>query len=146
MTAPEFFMPQLPKWLAEEAAASDESAYEALAMLAGCRPLPLGRRIYSITWTHNGEDCTAKVGSRIETRRPASGRRGASSETYRYVVLAIYAVSDSERALVTERDPRMKWHDDWDNPLRYLHPTSETLFSHSEATGEEAEPEAAVSE
>lgn len=128
MTTPEFFLPDAPRWLVEEARTTPEVTYEALAGLAGCSPLPLGERIYSITWHHDGEECTAKVGRGIETHRPESARRKSSSRTYRSTVLAIYR-QGGECVIVTDRDPRMMWHDDWDNPLRYLNPVDVTLFA-----------------
>lgn len=127
MTPPEFFLPDAPDWLVAEARATPEVTYETLAMLAGCSPLPASERIYSVTWMHNGEECVATVGRGIETNRPASSRRGTASRTYRSTVLAIFRLGD-ERVLVTDRDPRQEWHDDWDNPLRYIRPTHEVLF------------------
>lgn len=56
--APEFFIPKVE-------ADKQEDAYAVLAQEAGRAVPPLGQRIYSITYTHNGERWVATVGEQL---------------------------------------------------------------------------------
>jgi hypothetical protein len=60
-------MTEAPKFFVPEVADADkyEEVFEALAKHCGGKPPPPDRRIYSITFVHDGEEWTATVGERM---------------------------------------------------------------------------------
>ena len=87
---PSFFVPMVDP-------DKQEAAYKELAEFAGATAQPLGSRIFSMTWSHNGVVWTATVGERLnglETVKKGRGRDARSYERPRHTsdtVLAIYA-------------------------------------------------------
>lgn len=73
-----------------------ESAYADLAKLSRCAVPPVERRIYSIAYTHDGEEWTATVGEHLKGARYRTSRvRGQKVEREQRlsdpaVVLAIF--------------------------------------------------------
>ncbi|WP_292078042.1 hypothetical protein [Brevundimonas sp. UBA7838] len=118
---PTFFVPLV----SEE---KHEECYQALAKDAGVAAAPLGKRIYSIKFRHNGEVWTATVGqSLVGTAEKTVRVRGQKVERTLHlsnpaVVMAIY-----------EGYPYIVWHDNrsrtWANPFMAGEPFSVTHFA-----------------
>lgn len=84
---PAFFVPDvLPE--------KQEEEYVRLAQKAGVRVPSIGDRIYSITFTHDGETWTATVGHQLSGFRPQKRRRKNVERTIQLsnnsIVLAIF--------------------------------------------------------
>jgi len=76
-------MIEAPKFFVPEVADADnyEGVFEALAKYSGVDPPPTDRRIYSITFVHDGEEWTATVGERMHGIR-LPNRRSRSKKPY----------------------------------------------------------------
>ena len=71
---PRFFVPAATQ-------DNEEAVYAELARSCRCAVPPLGRRIYSITYRHDGDEWTATVGDRLHgVRRRSRRSRGRSIE------------------------------------------------------------------
>ncbi len=128
---PKFFVPNVPP-------EDEETAFGRLA--EWCRqPVPeRERRIYSITYTHDGEEWTATVGQRLHgiRRRRPSRKRSMSpfapepppehlSDSA--TVLAIFA--GVPYFVVTNKRLEEGVRSAWENPFMAGQPSSVTLFS-----------------
>lgn len=91
-------MTEAPKFFVPAGADPDkyEEVFEALAGLHGFKPTPADRRIYSISFVHDGEEWTATVGERLRGVR-LPNRRSRSKKPYypqplsdQAVVMAIF--------------------------------------------------------
>jgi hypothetical protein len=119
--APTFFLP-------DSAPAEEETTYaryaEACYLIP---PPPLGQRIYSITWKHNGEEWTATVGQCLRGIRRKKASRGRPA---RQEPLSDAAVVQAIFPGVTYRVvTNSAYGSQWVNPLLAGVPTSITLFS-----------------
>lgn len=63
--APTFFLPAIPGIAAPDA----EAEYARLAKACGSPVPPIGQRIYSVSYVHDGERWTATVGERLKGTR-----------------------------------------------------------------------------
>ena len=124
--APSFFLP---------AATPDnqESVYSDLAQWCHRSVPSLDRRIYSITYTHDGEEWTATVGERLHgTRRRTTRSRGKRIEQVQPVsdpaiVLAIFP--GDPFVVVTNHRIGGNVGSAWENPFFAGRPSSVTYFS-----------------
>lgn len=112
-----------------------ESVYGQLAACCG-RPVPAhGRRISSITFTHNGEQWTAEVGKRLSGSRTRQRRRkGGVVEVTTPLsdaatVLAIFG--GAPYLVVTDARPLGGQISAWVNPFMAGQPTNVTYFQPS---------------
>jgi len=118
---PSFFVPNV-------ALDKHEEAYAALAKAAGRAPLPLGERIFSISFRHDSEDWVATVGRRLRGTKVRSTRsRGQRIE--RTIPLS----NPSVVLAILPGVPFLVWHDDtsrvWVNPFLAGEPRSITRFA-----------------
>ena len=114
-SAPQFFVPDVPD-------ESNESAwYQILAAFAQ-QPVPPEReRVYSISYTHNGEEWTSTVGETSRGFRQRTIGRGAKKRE------AIDRLADPAKVLaifpgnpyfvVTDKDLVSRVRSDWANPF-----------------------------
>ena len=92
--APKFFVPEVAD------PNKYEEVFDALAGLSGFKPPAADRRIYSITFVHDGEEWTATVGERMRGIR-LPNRRSRSKKPY-------YPQSLFDEAVVMAIFPRFK--------------------------------------
>lgn len=118
---PSFFVPKVPPEKQEE-------IYLELARAIGRAAPTGGARIYSISYTHNGEHWTATVGEQL---------RGSATKTSRSrgqrVERTLPLSNDSTVLAIFPGVPFQVWHDNvsrtWANPFLTGEPTSITYFS-----------------
>jgi hypothetical protein len=110
-----FFLPR---------ASDDEQAerlYDALAEFAGTEPAPPGRRVQSVSFTHEGAEWVAAVGEELTGRRRTQQlRRGELIERTEELssssrVLAIYP--GTPFVVVTDAQPITGAASEWANPF-----------------------------
>jgi len=120
-----FFLPR---------AGDDEQAerlYDALAEFAGAEPAPAGRRVRSITFSHDGARWVAEVGEELSGRRTTQQlRRGELVERTEQLssstrVLAIYP--GTPFVVITDAQPITGAPSEWANPFP-ARPGEVTLF------------------
>jgi hypothetical protein len=116
-----FFIPQIPPEKVEECFAD-------LARAIGRAAPPPGKRIYSITYRHNGETWTATVGERLKGHVIKTSRtRGQRVE--RTIPLS----NPSVVMAIFPGVPFHVWHDGasrtWANPFLTSEPVSITYFT-----------------
>ncbi len=131
--APAFFLP----WGEPD---QTEVSYTALAEQYGCAVPPVEKRVYSITYEHDGEEWTATVGKELEGLRP---RKKARTRKEREMIRPMVRVSDGATVLaifpgvavlggpftvVTDFMLKPEVYSEWENPFT-AHPTSVTYFS-----------------
>lgn len=77
-------MTEAPKFFVPEVADADkyEEVFEALAKLFGVNPPPAERRLYSITFVHDGEEWIATVGERMHGTRLPNKRSRSKKPHY----------------------------------------------------------------
>lgn len=129
--APQFFVP---------AATPDnqESVYADFARWCGCPVPSLERRIYSITYVHDGEEWTATVGESLRGRRFRTTRsRGVKVEREQPVsdpaiVLAIFP-GVPYMVVTNHRIGGRNVGSAWENPFLAGQPKSVTYFSKPQA-------------
>jgi hypothetical protein len=121
--APSFFLPYAEP-------DKQESAYQSLAEIIN-RPVPdAGKRIYSITFRHNGEEWTATVGQKLhgtktrETRSKGKKRTSTTSLQDDAMVLAIF--SGTPYLVCTDGGNNSRSL--WENPFFAGQPHSVTYF------------------
>ena len=111
----DFFLPR---------ASDDEQAerlYDALAEFAGTEPAPPGRRVQSVSLTHEGAEWVAAVGEELTGRRTTQQlRRGELIERTEELssssrVLAIYP--GTPFVVVTDAQPITGAASEWANPF-----------------------------
>lgn len=112
---PKFFVPDPPP------GDTQETYYAALAALAG-RPVPaMADRVFSITYTHDGEQWTSTVGeSSRGTRRKTVGRGATKRERVEHlsdpaIVLAIFP--GNPYMVVTNHGIPSRVASNWANPF-----------------------------
>ncbi len=121
---PEFFVP---------GAAPDqkEAAYADYARRCDWHPLPIAERIYSITWTHSGEEWTATIGDSLKGHRRKPAARGKPARTEQLgdpaIALAIFPGASCYR-VVTSSGITEPVTGQWSNPLLAGVPISVTKF------------------
>ena len=126
---PHFFIPNV-------APAEQEAAYTAFAGLVQVEPAPIGSRIYSITYRHDGAMWTATVGEQLRGHTIANpSDRAKSRRTERplgdpAMVLAILA--SVPYFVFTDGGHAASGRSAWTNPFMAGEPNSVTSF----ATGE----------
>jgi hypothetical protein len=112
---PAFFVPEVPP---------ERTEAEWYALLAGVAQVPIpppAQRVYSITYTHNGETWTSTVGERsrgTRTREVGRGRARRSHTTALNdpaIVLAIFP--GNPHVIVTDKDLVRQVYSDWANPF-----------------------------
>jgi hypothetical protein len=124
-TSPQFFVPHAEPGTHEE-------AYAELARFAGRRALPLGQRIYAITYVHDGEEWTAQVGERLrghtiaDPRARAKYRRIERPVSDAAMVLAIFP--GTPYIVVTDGGVVGVTRSAWENPFLAGQPRSVALF------------------
>ncbi len=127
-------MEQPPAFFVPAATLEDqESAYADLAKLSRCAVPPVERRIYSITYTHDGEEWTATVGEHLKgvryrtsrVRGQKVGREQRLSDPA--VVLAIF--EDNPFFVVTNHRIAENVGSRWENPFMAGRPDSVVYFS-----------------
>ena len=110
-----FFLPR---------ATDDEQAerlYDALAEFAACEPAPVGQRVQSISFTHDGASWVAAVGEELSGRRTTQQlRRGELIERTEELssssrVLAVYP--GTPFVVVTDAQPITGTPSEWANPF-----------------------------
>lgn len=128
---PKFFLPNVPP-------ADEEEAFARLATWCS-RPVPeRERRIYSITYTHDGEEWTATVGqtlrgirrwrpSRKRSRSPFAPEPPPEHLSDPATVLAIFA--GAPYFVVTNKRLEEGVYSAWENPFMTGQPSSITLFA-----------------
>jgi hypothetical protein len=134
--APKFFVPAVAD------ANKYEEVFEALAKLSGLEPPPADRRIYSITFVHDGEEWTATVGERMRGIRLPNPRSRSKKPTTpqplfdQAVVMAIFPGSGQfpHRVLTNGARPSK-----WENPFM-ARAKSMTYFAKPEATERSSQP------
>ena len=111
---PQFFVPSAEP-------DQQERVYGELAALAK-RPVPdTGKRVYSITYRHNGEEWTATIGEPLQGVRPEKrNRKGARTEPERAlsdpaIVLAIFP--GVPHVVVTNHKIAGNVRSSWENPF-----------------------------
>jgi hypothetical protein len=124
--APEFFVPAAT-------AENQEEVYGGFAKMCG-RPIPdIKKRIYSITYVHDGEEWTATVGESLHGigHRITRSRGKKHDRTYHVgdpaIVLAIFP--GAPFMVVTNHRIAGNVGSAWENPFFAGTPTSITLFS-----------------
>jgi hypothetical protein len=126
-SAPRFFVPAATE---EER----ESVYAEMAAICGRAVPPLDRRIYSITYVHDGEEWTATVGEQLRGTRPAvTNRRGKKVQREQRFhdpakVLAIFA-GYPYMVFTNHRVGGRSVHSAWENPFLAGTPKSVIYFS-----------------
>lgn len=129
--APQFFVP------AATSSEQAESVYADLAVLCHKSVPSMERRIYSITYTHNGEEWTATVGERLsgtKYRTTGSGskrREVATLVSDPAIVLAIFP--GEPYFVVTNHRLAGNIRSAWENPFMAGRPESVTHFALAEA-------------
>jgi len=137
-------MIEAPKFFVPEVANADkyEEVFEALAGLYGFKPPPADRRIYSITFVHDGEEWTATVGERMHgirlpNRRSRSKRPTTPQPLFdQAVVMAIFPGVDQfpHKVLTNGAQPSK-----WANPFM-AQAKSLTYFAKAEAPEQSSQP------
>lgn len=122
---PAFFIPQVPPEKQEE-------VYAGLAGAIGRSAPLIGERIFSITYTHNGETWTATVGERLHGTAIRTQGRGRQKRE-RTVQLS----NNSVVMAIFPGVPFHVWHNGasttWANPFLTGEPLSIVRFTASEA-------------
>jgi len=120
---PPFFLPDV-------APDSQELSYSEFARWSQ-RPAPsLAERVYSVTWTHNGEDWTATVGERLRGTKRRRARNGAEHTEYLTDPAMVLAILPGNPSLVftnANNDVRSAWS----NPINIGRSKSIVLFAPS---------------
>src|SRR5215470_5427933 len=108
--APKFFVPAVAD------ADKHEEVFEALAGLHGLKPPPAERRIYSITFVHDGEEWTATVGERLHGITLPNPRSRSKKPQFpqplfdQAVVMAIFPGTEQfPHKVLTDGAPGSKW-------------------------------------
>lgn len=118
---PAFFVPKLEPGEFEE-------CYLALAAAANCAAPPLGSRIYSISFSSNGEQWTATVGQQLRGSVVKTSRRRGQRVEH-----TMHLSNSSTVLAIFPGVPFQVWHDQasrvWANPFLAGQPTSITYFS-----------------
>jgi hypothetical protein len=111
-------MIEAPKFFVPHVANTDkyEEVFEALAALHGFKPPPADRRIYSITFVHDGEEWTATVGERMSGIRLPNPRSRSKKKPYypqplfdQAVVMAIFPSDEQFPHKVLHNGAPSKW-------------------------------------
>lgn len=111
---------------------NQESAFADLAKFGRSAVPPVERRIYSITYTHNGEEWTATIGEKLTGVRYKTSRvKGVKVEREERlgdpaIVLAIF--SGDPYFVVTNHRLVGNIGSRWENPFMAGRPTSVTYF------------------
>lgn len=128
LDAPKFFVP---------GASSDDQEQVYVELARWCRGIvpPLGNRVYSITYVHDGEEWTATVGQALRgVRRKTCRSRGVRSDQTIHLndpatVLAIFP--GTPYMVVTNHRIAGGVVSAWENPFMAGEPRSITYFSPS---------------
>jgi hypothetical protein len=118
---PAFFVPDIP-------ADDQEAAYVQMAEFGRCAVPPIGERIYSIIFTHDGIEWTATVGRHMQGVRGEWKRsRGqkAWKETPVFDATTIAAIFPGHPYTIFHTGGRSPWQ----NPFISSHVKSSTRFS-----------------
>lgn len=132
MSAPAFFVPDTDPEHVEE-------RYAGLAKWAQRPVPPLGERVYSITYMHDGEEWTATVGEQLAgVRRKEGTSRGRRIERVTQLadpatVLAI--LPGTPYIVVTDHRTTRGVRSAWENPFMAGRPRSVTLFQNGGGGG-----------
>ncbi len=108
-----------------------ENAYTQLAKLCGSTPPPIGERVYSISFKHNGETWHATVGERLGgTKVDVRKSKGARKEhevalSDPAIVVAIFPGHPYFVATALEQG---SCRSAWENPFMAGSPSSVTYF------------------
>jgi hypothetical protein len=109
-----------------------EAAYAELARWAG-RSLPTGPRIYSITYTHDGEEWIATVGEQLRGHTIADPRARAKMRRFSRPVgdaATVLAIFPGEPYMVvTDNRLNPNVRSKWENPFMAGRPRSVTYFA-----------------
>jgi hypothetical protein len=125
--APVFFLPGL------EQSEDQEAAFADFAEQCGRPVPPLGQRVYSITYTHDGEQWTATVGESLKGIGHKTARsRGIKKEHTiklhdRAVVVAIFA--GGPYVVATDGGLISGGRSHWSNPFYVGNPSAVVHFS-----------------
>lgn len=118
---PTFYVPRVEE-------AKHEECYQELARAIPVPAAPLGQRIYSITFRHNGEVWTATVGKQLTGHAEKTVRVGG-----RKIERTIQLSNSSTVMAIYEGSPFYVWHDNtsktWANPFMAGEPISITRFA-----------------
>lgn len=121
VSPPKFFVPKVP-------AERQEACYAELAEAIGQHAPEVGSRIYSITYTHNGETWTATVGEKL-CGSVVRTRKVRGKKTERIVPLS----NASTVIAIYPGVPFHVWHDGasrtWANPFLTGEPISIAYFA-----------------
>lgn len=124
-SAPAFFLPALPPNKYEE-------VYAQLAKGCGCAVPSPERRVYSITYIHNGERWTATVGQQLKgTQTKRFGSRGDQREVSYPIDDAAIVVAIFEGypfQVVTDGGLAAGGRSKWENPFFAANPGSVVYF------------------
>jgi len=134
--APKFFVPAVPD------ADKYEEVFETLAGLHGFKPPPADRRIYSITFVHDGEEWTATVGERMHGIRLPNRRSRSKKPAFpqplfdQAVVMAIFPGDEQfpHKVLTNGAQPSK-----WANPFM-ARAKSVKYFAKPEAPEQSSQP------
>lgn len=117
---PQFFVPLVPS-------EDHEKCYQDMAKAIGQAAPALGKRVYSITFTHNGETWTATVGETL-VGSAIKSRRVRGKKVEREIQLR----NHSTVMAIFPGLPFHVWHDGasnvWANPFLTVEPRSITYF------------------
>jgi hypothetical protein len=107
---PSFFIPHAT-------AENQEGVYTEFAKMCNREPRPLGERIYSIDFTHDGVECTATVGEQLRGTRTMTtrGRERTTQLSDPATILAIFP--GDPYLVVTDAAPLGKVQSKWVNPF-----------------------------
>jgi hypothetical protein len=124
MTAPAFFVPNVPEEKQEE-------TFAGLAKFAGAAVPPLDGRVWRIEWVHDGERWTGEVGKQMHGEK-IPGRRSKPRAWVEKVsdpatVLAIFP--DVPWFVVTDKAPIGTARSAWENPFMAGRPARFDYFS-----------------
>jgi len=124
--APKFFIPEV-------ATEQQEDMIAQLAEFAGVKVPPINKRIYSVTFNHDGEEWVATVGEKLHGMKPEFDRKGRQLAKYERslsdpaVVFAIF--TGAPYLVVTNHRIAGEVGSEWENPFFAAQPSSVVLFS-----------------
>lgn len=90
-----------------------EEAYNEIAQFIGAVPRPLGERIYSMTWRHNGVVWTATVGEMlrgVETVTTGRGLQRREREVARSSDDTVMAIFPGSPGLIAHDNKSRRWN------------------------------------
>ena len=126
---PSFFVPKIPP-------ENQEAVYADLAAYASCAVAPIEERVFSIGYTHDGDNWVATVGQRLRGERPIHHRQRRNSPSPPPVrledaatVLAIFQGSQCF-VVVTDNGTFSGSRSRWSNPLYAGRPSTVIRFAY----------------